>query len=127
MLIQYLLLAWWWLFGLEIHDLKVTPSNAEVVKTVYTSVDDQDIEIFFYRETYVESMYRFGFYSSKRKVSFIVEGVFEKIPPNSIKRFNRVRYIFNSWLLSSMDDRTIANVLMTIYLGYLHSELTKNH
>lgn len=127
MIDYYFLLGWWWLFGIEIQNLKVTPSNVEVVKTIYGNVDNQDIEIFFYRENYVESLYRFGLYRSRKKVSFIVEGVFDNIPPNNIKRFTRVRYIFSSWLLSSMDDKTIASVLTTVYLGYLHHELKKDH
>ncbi len=126
MFAYYFLILFWCVVGLRFHDLKVTPSDAEVVKTLYTHVNGKDIEILFYRETYYETVYRFGFFLSKKTVSFIVEGIFEQIPPNNIQRFNRRRYIFDSWWFSKLNDKIIASVLTTIYMDYLAYELSGN-
>ena len=126
MIAHHLLLFFWWIVGLRFHDLKVVPTDVEVVKTIYAVVNEKNIEILFYREIYREIIYQFGFYFSKKTVSFIVEGIFEQIPPNNIQRYNRRRYIFKSWWLSKLNDKIIASVLTTIYMDHLANELSKN-
>ncbi len=126
MIAHHFLLFFWWLVGLRFHDLKVVPTDVEVVKTIYAVVNEKNIEILFYREIYREIIYQFGFYFSKKTVSFIVEGIFEQIPPNNIQRYNRRRYIFKSWWLSKLNDKIIASVLTTIYMDHLANELSKN-
>ena len=124
---EAMLLTYVWWFGIRFYQMKVIPSNAEVMKHTFAGVEGHKIEILFYREIYDDHVYRFGRFFPKRKESFIVEGNFDDIPPNKIQRFNRIRYTFNSWIFRQLNNEVVAFVLTSVYINFITNELKKEH
>lgn len=119
---RFLIRLWLYFIGVRFYRTLLIPNKAEVLKTTFELVDEQNIEFLFYRETFSDICYRKGKFKNKLYYSFIIQGKFPETLENSLIRFNGQFFFFKGSWLRWVNTEILADELLRVYLDYLREE-----
>ena len=115
-----------WALGVKFYQSKLTPSDMAIVRTVFKTVDNRQIEFRFYREKYVDTFYRFGFFRENHRTEIVIHALFDIDGEHPVLKFNNTRYNFKTNWLNGVGNDVITSVLLGVYIVYLHKNLKNN-
>lgn len=127
MLVGWLAKKWLYFRGIRFYESKALPSNAESIRTHFigtTEAKEQTAVSFeFYREIYIDSVYRRGKFVEEETHVFIIKAAFDGKLEQKLLKFNDRRLICRNVFFRFIPDSVIAEILQGLYIAYMKNNL----
>lgn len=118
----------WYLFykGIRFYKTESIPKSPEFRKAVFQTVGDHKIQFFFYREICEDLIFKRGRIKKETWIGYLIQTKIDDNLPECLRRYNNLKFFFNSrnWVVSDQEKTT--DTLLRIYLDFLKTELESN-
>lgn len=112
--------------GIRFYETDTMPKSQEIRKVIFELIDDRQVEFYFYRETFVDLIYKAGAIKEVEFVGYMVRANFHEDVPEKLMKYNNMKFVFlaNDYLLD--DEQLICETLLGIYLDLIKTQLSKD-
>lgn len=127
----YFWLAKRWLHyrGVQFYEASNLPTTAESIRTTFigTRIDENDTEVSFefYREIFVDKIYRRNRFEDQCYQVFIVKARIKGIEDSRFAYFNDTNLLCKSVWIPNIPDEVIVDVLQGLYIAFIRDHLLK--
>ena len=122
MIQRFLIKLWIHWLGVRFFQTQIVPNNAEVLRSVFETVNGKTIEFLFYRENFLDTVYKRGTFKKKRFHSLVILAKFPEDLDAPMIKFNGQFYFFEGPWLKWIDDEILADELLRVYLYYIQEK-----
>lgn len=130
MFLHHLLYLYLYFKGITFFKTSTVPLRAEFIRAEFRTVQGLSIQFSFYRETFVDLVYKRKMFKRKNYVGFIIQAHFDDRFPEKLTTMNSMKFLFKDSILSVLSDRLVSSMLLDLYLEYIQARLeqggTKN-
>ena len=109
--------------GIRFYKTDTVPRSPEFQRAIFKTVGGHAVEFAFYRETFEDLIYRRGTFSKATFIGYVIQAKFEDGMPDSLLRYNNLKFFFNSRNIFLTDEHAIAATLLRIYLDFIKQEI----
>ena len=126
MLPRFFLQIYLYFKGITFFKTSTVPSRAEFIRAEFRTVQGFTIQFSFYRENFVDLVYRRRMFKRKGYTGYIIQAQFDERFPERLTAMNSMRFLFKDCILNSLSDRLVSSVLLELYLEYIQAKLEQN-
>lgn len=111
------------LAGVRFYSTETLPVKQDIRKFVVKTLHGYEITFTFYKEKLNFTQYVFRSLRKRNCTIYAVTAHFDKLAPESVRRYNSVRIFVRDSLLFLSDEDSIIMTLLNVYLDYLLHEM----
>lgn len=107
------------LLGVRFYKSTQVPIDSHKLKAVFKTFRDQEIYFLFYKETVVDTEYRFGSFRNVYSETIVIEANFNSDIEYPLMKFNGFFFLFKGRMFRWLNYEILAKVLLEIYIDHL--------
>lgn len=109
--------------GIRFYQTDTIPKTPEFRKVVFETIEDKEVQFFFYKDDFEHYIFRAGSIRKIKTVGYLIQAKFHDKAPSCLTVYNNIRFLFiaNSYILN--DEKLICETLLSIYLDLLKKRL----
>ena len=111
--------------GLRFYNQQTVVSDVLMGKSVIKNILGSEIKFKFYKNNYIDIVYKRGKIKKQTFVGYSIECEFGHNFPSEMKAYNNIKMVIRKSLLNILDEKIIFHLLLNFYTKFLILELKK--
>lgn len=113
--------------GIRFYETTIIPKSPDFKSKKFETVSGHEIKFYFYKEECEDLIHRRGKIRKEVFTGYTVQAHFDDEIPikHDLRRFNNMKFFFNGKDFPEMDEQSIADHLLEVYMDFIRSELNK--
>lgn len=113
--------------GIRFYQTDIVPKSPEFRSAEFRLIGGQIVEFFFFKDESVDLIFKRGKITRELFIGIVIQARFESDASPVLRRYNNLKFFFNTKNILVSDENEIAAALLQIYIRFIENEVNANH